>query len=81
MIEIRLDRATQTLIGTETIKVHDNGSETLSQIELKLDQNICRARVPLGGSVPAETTEGMVLTRIVVDGTRGSVSIIDEEPR
>jgi len=67
-INVRLDPATQTLTGQETIAMHNNSPDELSQIVLRLDHNIFRARVPRGSSVPAETTEGMVVTRLVVNG-------------
>ena len=35
---------------------------------LRLDPNIFRADVPRGASVPAETTDGMVVTRLAVNG-------------
>lgn len=67
-INVRLDPATQTLTGQETIAMHNNSPDELNQIVLRLDHNIFRATVPRGSSVPAETTEGMVVTRIVVNG-------------
>jgi len=67
-IDVSLDPATQTLTGEETIVVHNNSPDELTEIVLRLDHNIFRPRVPRGSSVPAETTDGMVVTRIVVDG-------------
>ena len=67
-INARLDPATYTITGSETIEIHNTSPDPLSQIVLRLDHNIFRARVPRGSSVPAETTEGMILTRIAVDG-------------
>lgn len=68
VIEVSLNPATQTLAGAETITVHNNSSDELNQIYLRLDHNIFRGLVPRGGSVPAENTEGMEVTRIRVDG-------------
>jgi len=48
--------------------VHNNSGESLSRLVLRLDHNIFRARVPRGSYVPAETTEGMVVTRLAIDG-------------
>ncbi len=73
-IRVRLDRATQSLHGTETIVVHNYSPDELDRIVLRLDHNIFRARVPRGSSVPAETTEGMVVTRIAVDGEEADLS-------
>ncbi|GMQ82964.1 MAG: M1 family metallopeptidase [Rhodothermia bacterium] len=67
-IDVSLDPQTQTLTGSETILVHNDSSDELTEIVLHLDHNIFRADVPRGFSVPAETTEGMVLTRLLVDG-------------
>ena len=67
-IDVRLDRETKSLFGKETIVVHNNSTSELTEIVLRLDHNIFRPRVPRGSSVPAETTEGMVVTRLVVNG-------------
>jgi Peptidase family M1 domain len=67
-IRVRLDPATQTLTGTETILVHNNSGSELGEIMLRLDHNIFRGLVPRGSSVPAENTEGMVITRLSVNG-------------
>jgi peptidase M1-like protein len=67
-ISVRLDPATQTLTGTETITLHNNGPQPMAEIYLRLDHNIFRPLVPRGASVPAENTEGMVVTKIAVNG-------------
>jgi len=67
-IDARLDPATQTITGTEMVVIHNNGPAEMSDILLRLDHNIFRATVPRGSSVPAETTEGMIVTRLAVDG-------------
>lgn len=67
-INVSLDPATSTLTGEESIVLHNNSPSELNQIVLRLDHNIFRPRVPRGSSVPAETTEGMVVTSIRVDG-------------
>ena len=68
-ISVRLDPATQTLTGTETIALKNNSPDVLTQIVLRLDHNIFRARVPFASSwVPGEITEGMVLTKLAVNG-------------
>jgi hypothetical protein len=73
-ISARLDPATQTITGEETITLHNNSPQELTQILLRLDHNIYRGLVPRGGSVPAENTEGMVVTRVSVDGQVVDVS-------
>ena len=67
-IDARLDPETDTITGTETITLHNNGPQELNDIVLRLDHNIFRGLVQRGSSVPAENTEGMVVTRIAVNG-------------
>lgn len=67
-IEASLDPATQTITGTEKIIIHNNSRDELKTIVLHLDHNIFRAEVPRGLSTPAETTDGMVVTRIKIAG-------------
>src|SRR5947208_4489174 len=67
-INARLDPATQTITGTETIALHNNSPQALTDVFLRLDHNIFRGLVPRGTSVPAENTDGMVVTRIAVNG-------------
>src|SRR6476469_7764880 len=56
-IEARLDPATATITGTETIALHNNSPQELTEIVLRLDHNIFRGVGPRGTSVPAENTE------------------------
>ena len=67
-INASLDPGTQTISGSETISLHNNSPDRLDRIVLRLDHNIYRPRVPRGFSVPAENTEGMVVTRIKING-------------
>lgn len=67
-IEATIVPSTQVLHGHETITIHNNSPDELDRIALRLDHNIFRGLVPRGFSVPAENTEGMVLTRIAVNG-------------
>lgn len=67
-INVSVDPATQTLTGTETIVLHNNSPQDLPQVTLRLDHNIFRSLVQRASSVPAEITDGMVITRIVVNG-------------
>ncbi|HEX8279422.1 MAG TPA: M1 family metallopeptidase [Segetibacter sp.] len=68
-INANLNPETQTITGGETITLHNNSPDKLDRIVLRLDHNIYRPRVPRGFSVPSETTEGMVVTRIKINGT------------
>ena len=67
VINARLDPATQTITGTETITLHNTSPSELTEILLRLDHNIYRGLVPRGFSVPAENTDGMVVTRLEVN--------------
>ena len=67
-INARLEQSTSTLAGRETIVLHNNSDSALSSIQMRLDQNIFRGDVPRGASVPAENTDGMRITKLVVDG-------------
>jgi hypothetical protein len=68
VITARLDPATQTITGSETITIHNNSPAPLDDLVLRLDHNIFKTLVPRGLSTPAENTEGMVVTRIAVNG-------------
>jgi hypothetical protein len=67
-IQARLDPATQTITGRETIALHNESPDPLTEIRLRLDHNIYRPTTPKGLSTPAETTDGMVITRLAVNG-------------
>ncbi len=73
-IEARLDPATHTITGTETIIVHNNSTTPLAELVLRLDHNIFRGLVPRGTSVPAENTDGMVVTRLAVNGESANLT-------
>ena len=67
-INARLDTATSTISGRETIVVHNTSDSAMTSIVMRLDPNIFRSKVPRGSSIPAETTEGMLITRLIVNG-------------
>src|SRR5687767_15100449 len=73
-IEARLDPATQTITGTETILIHNNSPAALNDLVMRLDHNIFRGLVPRGSSFPAENTDGMVVTRLAIDGVEISLA-------
>ena len=68
VINARLEPETSTLIGRETITLHNASDSALSSIQMRLDQNIFRGDVPRGTSVPAENTDGFVITKLAVNG-------------
>lgn len=68
-INVSLDPVRHTLTGTETIVLHNNSTGPLTSIALRLDHNIFRARAPIASpSVVSENTEGMVVTKLAVNG-------------
>jgi hypothetical protein len=81
-INVRVDPATQTLTGTETIALANNSPDPLRQISLRLDHNIFRTRVPFASSwLPGEITDGMVITKLVVNGDTLDASTIPSTGR
>lgn len=67
-INARLDPATHTITGTETITLHNNSPQELNDVVLRLDHNIYRPLAQRGLWVPGENTDGMVVTRMAVNG-------------
>jgi hypothetical protein len=68
-IRARLDPATSRITGSETVVIHNNGPDSLAQIVLRLDPNIFLGNTPQAAPwVPAEVTDGMVITRMSVNG-------------
>jgi hypothetical protein len=68
IIAARLEPETSTLTGRETITLHNASDSALSSIQMRLDQNIFRGDVQRGASVPAENTDGFVITKLAVNG-------------
>ena len=68
-ISVRLDPSTQRLTGSETIALTNNSPDTLRAIALRLPMNHFLFGVPRAAPwVPAEETDGMVLTKVAVNG-------------
>jgi hypothetical protein len=68
-ISARLDTATSRLTGRETVVIHNTSPDSLRNIVLRLDPNIFRGTTPLAAPwTPAELTDGMVVTRMTIDG-------------
>ena len=72
-ITAALDPATSVVTGSETVVLHNNSPQELRNIVLRLDQNIFAPNVPRNTTVP-EITEGMVVTKLVVDGQNVDLS-------
>jgi hypothetical protein len=72
-IRARLDTATSRLSGRERVVIHNASPDTLRQLVLRLDPNIFRPETPKAAPwVPAEATDGMVVTRMAVTGRRAA---------
>jgi hypothetical protein len=68
-INVSLDPTTQRLTGTARVTIHNNSPDPLSVIGLRLDPNHFLGNAPHAAPwVPAEVTDGMVISRLVVDG-------------
>ena len=58
--------------------MHNQSGGELSRLYLRLDHNLFRFGVQRGASVPAENTDGMVVTRIAVDGEDAAIAALRE---
>ena len=67
-IQATIDPTTAILTGRETVVIHNNSAAPMPQIALRLDPNIFRPTNQRGASVPAEATDGMILTALTVNG-------------
>jgi hypothetical protein len=68
-INVRLDPTTSRLTGRETIAIRNSSPDNLSAIRLRLDMNHFLFNVPRAAPwVPSEETDGMVITRMAVNG-------------
>ncbi|HUQ83789.1 MAG TPA: M1 family metallopeptidase [Gemmatimonadaceae bacterium] len=68
-IQASLDVASSRLTGRETVVLHNNSPDSLAQIVLRLDPNIFLGNTPQSATwVPSEVTDGMILTRMTVNG-------------
>ena len=68
-ISARLDPATSRITGRESVVIHNNSAQPLTEIALRLDMNHFLFNVPRAVPwVPSEMTDGMVITRMAVDG-------------
>ncbi|HEU5174622.1 MAG TPA: M1 family metallopeptidase [Gemmatimonadaceae bacterium] len=69
VIEARLDTATSRLTGRERVVIRNDSPDSLTSIRLRLDPNIFLGNTPKAAPwVPAEVTDGMVITRLAVNG-------------
>lgn len=74
-IRVRLDVPTSRLTGSETITLHNQSPDSLRAIGLRLPGNHFRGENPRAATwVPAENHEGMVVTRLAVNGAAGRLT-------
>lgn len=74
-VNVSLDPATQRLTGNAHITIHNNSNEALTQIGLRLDPNHFLGNAPHAAPwVPAEVTDGMVITKLLVDGKAANLN-------
>lgn len=68
-IDVRLDTATSRLHGRERVVIRNASPDSLTSIRLRLDPNIFLGNTPQAAPwMPAEVTDGMVITRLAVNG-------------
>ncbi len=68
-IDVRLDAPASRLYGRETITIANNSPDSLRAIALKLEMNHFRFGAPRAAPwVPAEETEGTVITAMALNG-------------
>jgi hypothetical protein len=68
-IQVRLDTATSRLSGTQVIELHNTSPDSLPTIAFRLDYNHFIGTNPrLTPWVPAENTDGVVITAMKIDG-------------
>jgi hypothetical protein len=68
VLEARLDPASARIHGAGRITLHNASPDSLPFIVLRLNPNIFRGLSPRGFSVPAENTDGILITRLAVNG-------------
>lgn len=73
-IRVSLDPVTSRLTGSESVVIHNTSPDTLKQIGLRLYPNIFLGNTPQAAPwVPSEVTDGMVISRMSLNGTNVSL--------
>jgi hypothetical protein len=67
-IDARFDPSTRTVSGSETIVIHNNSDQPMTDVVMRLDQNIFAPNVPRAEQV-SEITDGMKVTKLAYNGT------------
>lgn len=74
-IDVTLDASASRLSGRARITLHNNSSDSLTAIAFRLDPNHFLGNAAHAAPwVPAEVTDGMVISRMTVDGKAVNVS-------
>jgi hypothetical protein len=77
-IDASFDPGTRRVTGSETIVVHNNSDKPLTDVVLRLDQNLFAANVPKAEQV-SEITDGMQVTKLAYNGT--TIDLTARQPR
>lgn len=73
-INVSLEPSTQRLTGTARITIHNTSPDALAEIGLRLDPNHFLGNAPHAAPwVPAEVTDGMVISRLAVNGVAANL--------
>ena len=67
-INASLDPATSIVTGRETVTIRNNSDSAMRSVVLRLDQNFFRPDVNARLEPPSELTDGMQITRLVING-------------
>jgi hypothetical protein len=67
-INASLDPATSIVNGRETVTIRNNSDSAMRSMVLRLDQNFFRPDVNARLEPPSELTDGMQITRLVING-------------
>ena len=78
-IDTRLDPATATVTGRSTATIRNNSDSALRSVVLRLDQNYFGPAVGRLGT-PIEITDGMTVTRLVLNGRAMNVTDTATQP-
>ncbi len=74
-IDVALDPSTSRLTGKARITLHNTSKDSLTAIALRLDPNHFLGNAPHAAPwVPAEVTDGMVISRMSIDGKTVNIS-------
>ena len=73
-ITATINPVTSVLTGHESIVIHNTSPDSLTSIQMRLDQNLFRPEAIRGSWTPAEITDGFVISKLAVDGVAADMS-------